>query len=44
MLGHFLNNEVLTVSIFFGTGLILLGLLSFEWDEMGRFFRWKKQK
>lgn len=35
VLGHFLNNEVLTTSVFLGTGLILLGLLSFEWDAVG---------
>lgn len=38
MLGHFLNDEVLTVSILLGTGLILLGLLSFEWNEMKQWF------
>lgn len=31
LLGYFLNNEVLGFSVILGTGLILLGLLSYEW-------------
>ncbi len=31
LLGYFFNGETLTVSVFLGTALILLGLFSFEW-------------
>ena len=37
LLGHFLNGEILTVAVFLGTGLILLGLFSFEWG--GKFYQ-----
>jgi len=33
MLGHFLNGETLGVTVIVGTGLILLGLVSYEWGS-----------
>ncbi|MCK5725575.1 MAG: DMT family transporter [Thiotrichaceae bacterium] len=35
-LGHYLNNEPITLAIAGGTGLILLGLLSYEWGSVLR--------
>ena len=31
LFGHYLNNEVLTLTTWFGTGLVLIGLVLFEW-------------
>jgi len=31
LIGHYLNNEVLSLSIWFGTGIVILGLVLFEW-------------
>ncbi|CAA6823990.1 MAG: Permease of the drug/metabolite transporter (DMT) superfamily [uncultured Thiotrichaceae bacterium] len=41
MVGHYWNNEQITLSVVYGAALILLGLLSYEWGEK---FRLKVQR
>jgi drug/metabolite transporter (DMT)-like permease len=31
LIGHYLNNEALSLSLWFGTGIVILGLVLFEW-------------
>ncbi len=31
LIGHYLNHEVLSLSLWFGTGIVILGLVLFEW-------------
>lgn len=40
LLGHWLNDEVLNASVWFGTALVVFGLVMFEWRFRG-FFRAK---
>lgn len=36
LIGHYLNNEELSLSLWFGTGIVILGLVLFEWRFKAR--------